>query len=248
MEQLEIRPYERKEIAEITGLKLDSHNFIRDVKNRLDKWGYTYETPRGGPVIITARPTSAKARLKEIMIRKFGLDTQIAQETEIRDGILDFACFLDFMLNEPPAKTMTWQMRHTLIQEMYGMDISEITLRRWASRLIKNDILDKSPFSQDAMWWMTTIVDDQKYQEPVPDGELEIIPKYFQRRSEILDEKLAALGDKKEAWNETYRCLWAEFGCCYYRCRCLQINGIGNDEIDTILSLVADIVEGSDAD
>ena len=39
MEQLEVRAYERQEIAEIMGLKTDSHNFIRDVKIRLDAWG-----------------------------------------------------------------------------------------------------------------------------------------------------------------------------------------------------------------
>ena len=53
MEQLEVRSYERQEIAEIMGLKIGSHNFLRDVKIRLDAWGYDYETPRGGAIIIT---------------------------------------------------------------------------------------------------------------------------------------------------------------------------------------------------
>lgn len=243
MEQLEVRVYERQEIAEITGVKQGSHNFIRDVRNRLEKWGYTCETPNRGPVIITSRPTTAGAKLKEIMLRLFKLDTQIAKKDDFRDGTLDFACFLDFMLNEPYAETMPWAMRHTMIKDMYGMDIAEITLRRWASHLIQNDILHKSPFQQDSMWWKTTMVDYNKYQEPVPDDEIDAIPKFFQRRAVILQEKLKLHDKKSEAWKETYKELWREFGCCYYRCRCLRINGIGNDEIDTILTLISNIIE-----
>ena len=243
MEQLEVRSYQRQEIAAIMGLDVTSHNFIRDVRDRLEKWGYTYEAPRGGAFNITSRPTSARARLKEIMVRLFKLDVQIAVDDGVRDGTLDFACFLDFMLNEPNAETMPWTMRHTMIKDMYDMDISEITLRRWVSRLIQHDILNKSHFRQDSMWWKTTIIDDQKNQEPVPENEIETVHHYFQRRSEILQEKIETLGDKNKAWNETYKKLWSEFGCCYYRCHCLQINGIGNDEINTILTLVSDIIE-----
>lgn len=243
VEQLEVRTYERQEIEAITGVKIGSHNFIRDVRNRLEKWGYTCETPNRGPVIITSRPTSARAKLKEIMLRLFKLDIQIAKEDDFRDGTLDFACFLDFMLNEPYAEMMPWAMRHTMIKDMYGMDIAEITLRRWASHLIQHDILSKSPFRQDSMWWKTTKVDTKKYQEPVPDDEIDAIPQYFQRCSEIFQEKQKTHDKKNEAWKETYRKLWGEFGCCYYRCYCLQVNGIGNDEIDTILTLVSNIIE-----
>ena len=160
MEQLEVRAYERQEIAEIMGLKTSSHNFLRDVKIRLDAWGYDYETPWGGAVIITRKPETAKERLAEIMIRLFNLDIQI--------NTLDFACYLDFMLNEPDAKTMPWTLRHEKIMEDYGMDISEITLRRWTNRLIECGVMFKSPFAQDAEWWMTTITLGEKDQDPVP--------------------------------------------------------------------------------
>lgn len=243
MEQLEIRTYERQEIAEITGVKLGSHNFIRDVRSNLEKWGYTCETPRGGPVNITSRPTSAKAKLKEVMLRLFKLDTQIANKNEYRDGTLDFACFLDFMLNEPAAEMMPWATRHLQIKEMYGMEISEVTLRRWTSRLIRNDVFYQDPSRVGAAWWKTMVEGQEKIQTPVPENEIETVYQYFRRRSEIFQSKSNELDDSRVAWSETYKALWAEFGCCYYRCRCLKINGIGNDEIDTIITLVNDIIE-----
>ena len=79
------------------------------------------------------KPETAKERLAEIMIRLFGLDIQI--------DTLDFACYMDFMLNEPHAQTMPWKLRHEKIMEQYGMDIAEITLRRWTNRLIEHGVV-----------------------------------------------------------------------------------------------------------
>ena len=239
MEQLEVRAYERQEIAEIMGLKVGSHNFLRDVCNKLEKWGYDCETPRGGAIIITNKPETAKERLAEIMIRLFGLDIQI--------DTLDFACYMDFMLNEPHAQTMPWKLRHEKIMEQYGMDIAEITLRRWTNRLIEHGVVFKSPFAQDARWWMTTITLGEKDQEPVPDEMRHLIPEYFRRRQELYKEALEAeCGNAKAAWRETYRQLWIEYGCCFYRCKYLEINGISTEEIDYIITLVTEIIEAPD--
>lgn len=236
MEQLEVHAYERQEIAEIMGLKTSSHNFLRDVKSRLDAWGYDYETPWGGAVIISRKPETAKERLAEIMIRLFNLDIQI--------DTLDFACYLDFMLNEPDAKNMPWTLRHEKIMGNYGMDISEITLRRWTNRLIECGVMFKSPFAQDAEWWMTTITLGEKDQDPVPDDMRHLIPEYFQRRHELYKETLKVKGgDKQAAWKETFQQLWQEYGCCFYRCNCLEINGISTDEIDNIIALVTEIIQ-----
>ena len=236
MEQLEVRSYERQEIAEIMGLKIKSHNFIRDVKIRLDAWGYDYETPRGGAIIITRKPETAKERLAEIMIRLFNLDIQI--------DTLDFACYLDFMLNDPDAKKMPWKLRHEKIMEDYGMDISEITLRRWTDRLVECGVMFKSPFAQDAQWWMTTITLGRKDQEPVPEDMRHLIPEYFQKRQELYKEALETeCGNAQAAWKKTYQQLWEEYGCCFYRCKCLEINGISTDEIDHIIALVTEIIQ-----
>ena len=242
MEQLEVRAYERQEIAEITGIPLvyksgnPNRDFIGRVKDRLEKWGYACETPRGGPVIITGKPETAEARLAEIMIRLFGLDIQIE--------VYPFACYLHFMLNEPAAQTMPWIERHSMIQEMYGLDISEITLRRWTKHLVDADIMDKSEFRQDAEWWMTYTDSGEKHQVPVEEADLPQMYQYWQRHTELLNLwRIKCNGNMSAAWEGTRKQMWQEFHCCYYRCKCLVINGIGNEEINTILDLVDEILE-----
>lgn len=236
MEQLEVRAYEREEIAEIMGLRTDSHNFIRDVKNRLNAWGYDYETPRGGAVIITRKPETAQERLAEIMIRRFKLDIQIE--------VYAFACFLHFMLNEPAAQVMPWGTRHAMIQEMYGLDIAEITLRRWTKHLINEDIISKSEGRQSSEWWITYKVDGVKHQMLVEEEELPAMHTYWKRHAELLEKMLIKHnGNRSAAWEETKKQMWIEYGCCYYRCKCLQINGISTEEIETIIDLVDEILE-----
>ncbi len=236
MEQLEVRSYSRKEIAEIMGLRVSSHNFIRDVRDRLEKWGYDCETPRGGPVIITRKPETAHERLAEIMIRLFKLDIQIEVDA--------FACYLHFMLNDPAAQTMPWRTRHEVIQEVYGLDIAEITLRRWTSHLMDGKIMDQSQGWQDAQWWITYIDGGKKHQKTVDEDGLQEVHQYWKRHGEILNKmRVAFNGDEQKAWKETKTQMWAEYHCCFYRCKCLSINGIGNDEINTILDLVDEILE-----
>ncbi len=50
-------------------------------------------------------------------------------------------------------------------------------------------------------------------------------------------------GNKNAAWQATKEKMWAKYGCCYYRCKCLQIDGISNEEINTIVDLVDEILE-----
>ena len=236
MKQLEIRPYSRQEMAQIIHKKADSPNFVRDVRSILDSWGYTCELPRGGAVIITRKPETAKEQLAEIMIRLFNLDVQI--------DVYGFACFLHLMLTKPEAQRMPWGVRHSMIKEMYGQDVSEITLRRWTKHLLDADILSKSQCPQSAEWWMT--YNDSatgKHQEAVDDSDLPKVHQYWQRHGEVLSEMRNVYnGNESLAWSETKKAMWAEFGCCYYRCKCLQINGIGHEEIATIVALLDEIL------
>ena len=233
MKQLEVRAYERKEIAEIMGIKMSSHNFIRDVRGKLEKWGYACDTPRGGAVIITKKPETAQERLAEIMIRLFKLDIQIE--------VYDFACFLHLMLTEPAAQKMPWAVRHGMIKEMYDLDISEVTLRRWVKHLLDDDIISKT---EDSEWWKTCNIDGEKCQKPVKKAELPAMREYWKRHAEILNFQLDKHhGDRSAAWGATRKQMWQEYECCYYRCKCLQVNGIGTEEINTICDLVDEIVD-----
>ena len=131
-----------------------------------------------------------------------------------------------------------------MIQEMYGLDIAEITLRRWTKRLKDEDIISQSEGRQSSEWWITYRVDGEKHQEPVEEADLPAVHNYWKRHAEVLKEMLIRHnGNRSAAWNNTIKQMWLEYGCCYYRCKCLQINGISTEEIDTIIDLVDEILE-----
>ena len=247
MEKLELRAYSRDEMERLTGIPQYSHSFIARVRDRLARWGYSCETPRGGPVIITAIPTSAEGQLAEMMQRDFNLDCQTS--------VTSFACFIHFMLTEEGAESMPWLERERRINEIYGYDIEQRTLCRYANRLIEQGAMVPPLVGQGGQWWKTTIK-GRKSQQPVPDDQLEEVKEYFQRRSEVVQEWKATMqcgqaaskeeGKKRvnEAWSAAYKQLWSEFGCCYYRCKALQFSGFGYQEIEKLLGLVTEIVEG----
>lgn len=73
MQQLEIRKYNRQEIADLLELDSKNQNFKRNLENKLNKWGYKYIYSKN-IIEITYQPTTAKEKLTEIMIRKYKLD------------------------------------------------------------------------------------------------------------------------------------------------------------------------------
>ncbi len=64
-----MRFYGRAEIAEITNISIAAHNFSRDVKDTLAKWGYGYDWINRRGVTITYVPTTSEERLQEILVR-----------------------------------------------------------------------------------------------------------------------------------------------------------------------------------
>ena len=249
MEQLEIRAYERQEISVITGIPMvyesgnPNHDFIGRVRDRLEKWGYSCETPRGGAVIITHKPETAEDRLKEIMFRLFGLDIQTGTNGEMDNGATVFACFLHFMMTEQIAQTMPWGERYAWLEENYGVKVAYPCLNHWAKRLLENEIMDKSTGKSDAMWWMTYYIDGEKHREPVDENDPDLLA-YKKRHDQIYSNKLRKTKDDwKSAYASTKKEMWQEYKCCYYQCKCLQVNGIISSEIETVLELVEEIVE-----
>ena len=243
MKQLEVRAYERQEIADILHVRNDTHNFKRDVENRLMNWGYQYEIPHGGAVIITHKPETAEERLKEIMFRLFGLDTQTGKNGEMKNGTTVFACYLQFMMTEDIAETMPWDERYSWLEDNYGLTVKSPCLQRWTSRLVQNEIMSKSTGYADSMWWRTYKIDGISHREPVDDDDPELL-RYQERRKEIFTPSYKMVhGNEEAAWAVTRAQLKREFGCTFYRCKCIQINGITNEEIETVLKLVEEIVD-----
>ena len=225
MKQLECRFYSRQEIAEITGVSLnDSRHFAERVKERLSRWGYSYNyTPKG--VSIIQIPNTAEARLAEILIRVFNLDVQI--------DIYGFSCFLYALSDLEGFDSMPWEERATVMRERYGVAVSDRTLRSWCSRLMKRNVIVKSKCGR---CWKTEIFSAQKVRTPVSDDDLQMT-SYFSRRAELLAKAEETVMDasektksRNEMWRNTMQQLWQEFQCCYYRCGSFTLTAINAED------------------
>ena len=222
MNQLEVRTYTRREMAEITGQEPSSSHFARDVKRLLDKWGYAYEY-KPSSIIITRRPETAEERLAELMIRQFELDVQI--------NAASFACFFFLLLTDEDFACMPWAEREAKIFEQYGIEIAESTLRKWASRLLGTDLINKSQGNK--VYWRTERFHNEAIRNPVAVDDEEYL-RYKARQSALITEYLNFGRTKSEAWSESFKQLWREFQCCFYACPQFTVNALGHD-IDEIV-------------
>lgn len=233
MNQLEKRFYSRTELADITGRNPASGHFARDVRDDLTKWGYTFNWLRGQGASITRIPTTARERLAEIMIRQFGLDIQV--------DVYAFACFLYLILTMEEFACMPWAEREVEIWQQFEISIAESTLRRWASRLLEGDNLHKD--RTENVYWRTTKFQGLSIREPIDANTDEGYIQYKSRQAELITEYTQKGLDKSKAWKETFKQLWGEFGCCYYACPRFTINAIGDEYIDEICDIVAEICD-----
>ena len=210
------------------------------MKSTLEKWGYEYSYSRSG-VEITGKPDLPEERLKEILIRKLNLDVQI--------NAYDFACFLCAFTDIGSFDSMPWEERAEQMQLKYGVGVTDRTLRSWCKRLIGSDIVQKCGRET---FWKTQRFGKEKYRTPVVADDARMT-QYLQKKKEYLDvARLAAEEAGKTgkeattaAWDATYKSLWREFGCCYYSCRGLLFNAIGEDYIFEIYELAREIAATS---
>lgn len=237
MQQLECRFYPREEIAEALSVSpKDSKHFASKVKATLEKWGYQYDYSRRG-VKITETPNLPEERLREILIRELNLDVQI--------DAYAFACFICAFTDIDSFDSMPWEERAQWMKYKYGITVTDRTLRSWCSKLIEKNIIQKGG---ELTFWKTERYGKEKYRSKInPDYE-EMI-QYFQKRTEYIElAKEAALKagqDEKTAnstaWAVTMKKLWTEFGGCYYTCKGLMFNAIGEDYIFEIYELAQEI-------
>ena len=78
MELLENRFYDLDEIAEATKSTRDSGQLKRDVPRKLDAWGYQYEWHNRRGVTISAHNLTPEIRLKELLVNRRNMNSQIA--------------------------------------------------------------------------------------------------------------------------------------------------------------------------
>ena len=210
-----MRFYSRSEIAEITEISMESHNFSRDVKDTLAKWGYGFDWISRKGVTITHIPSSPEERLQEILVRQFHVDVQV--------DMYAFACFVTAFSDIPGFACMPWKEREHHFRDYLGRQVDERTMRNWAKKLIEKQIIIKGT---EGSFWKTEIIDNRKIRTTVPEEEVEV---YNKRRTELLnelaidtikrDKSLSYEKALRAAWKDVYYCLWEEFHCCYYSCK-----------------------------
>lgn len=215
MKQLEMRFYGRAEIAEITNISIAAHNFSRDVKDTLAKWGYGYDWINRRGVTITYVPTTPEERLQEILVRQFHVDIQV--------DMFSFSCFVTAFSDVEGFDNMPWGVRKGILYELTGKQYDERTLSNWARKLLEQEIMIKGTAGS---YWKTEIKNNRKIRSSVSKQEVD---SYYIRRAELLNEletdykrikpKASDREARKAAWEAVYFHLWDEFNCCYYSCK-----------------------------
>lgn len=229
MKQLELRTYPRAEIAEVLSVNLkDSSHFKRNVENKLSKWGYGYRytTPA---VEIVSKPEAPAERLSEILYRGYGIDVQIEA--------VQFACFIAAFTDIEGFSSSPWEQREIEFYKYYGYSVSARTMRNWCHQLIERGVIANVGGSSA---WRTLFADGRKIREPVDEADKEEMQHYYDRRREIVQANYKSqLEDGKSedeamkaAWKDTYKDLWAEFGCCYYYCKYFVFSSFSYNDVD----------------
>lgn len=232
MQELEIRFYPREEIAAVLSINLkDSKHFKRNLENKLSKLGYSFRYIDRQGVEILSLPEKPEVRLKELTMRFLGQDVQI--------DAIPFACFVAAFAEVEGFACMPWRERTEVLSEEYGYRIEEDTLRNWCSRLVQKGIMVKGG---ETSAWKTTRINDKKIQEPVQEKEAERMSCYKTRRTELvaanykqyLSQGMAPSDANGKAWDEAYKTLWTEYGCCYYNCESWTFTAYAEEHDDLL--------------
>ncbi len=146
MKQLECRFYSRTEIAEVLSVNIKGNNFVRGVENKLSKWGYKFHYINRQGVEILSKPETPKERLKELLIRCFGIDVQI--------NAVHFAYFIDALDSYEEFRSMPWEERVIFLQNHYGFfSVDKRTLSHWCKQLIERNVIEKD--NLNVSYWCT---------------------------------------------------------------------------------------------
>ena len=239
MQQLETKFYSRAEIAEELNLNInDNKHFKRNLENKLVKWGYHYDYSTKG-VQITKAPTTANEKLSEILIREYDLDVQI--------DTYAFACFITAFEEAEKFDAMPWTERVEILKVGYNVEVTDRTLRSWASKLFKTGTLSKS--DKKTYWSTTTNLLGQKTRQWIEEDseEHEEMIRYFQRRKQLVKQYMDEGKNKSEAWATANKTVWCEYGCCYYACKSIAPGAFDNtNHLQEIYEYVREIADSGE--
>ena len=235
MDRLELRFYSRKEISEATGRKLGSDQFKRDVLHDLDAWGYEYIWQDRKGVTITGRLKSNELRLKELLVERLELDTQVDP--------VEFAQFIAAFWTIEGFSTMPVKRQEQILSELCGRDISESTITRWRGKLFKSGNAHKSG---KAALWKTTTENGIKRQRRVDINSPEY-DEYCKVRTATLKAIRESDANNEQSktndsvWGRMVMALYPVYGVYYY-CPEICLDAFG-DAAEEITELVYAIME-----
>ena len=220
MELLETRFYSLSEIHEITGKSRK-----RDVTHRLDLWGYQYQWKDRHGVTITQCPEKL-VRFTELMRRHLHINSQIKP--------YPFGCFLLLLLEDESFSSMPWEERAWQLADLYGIEVSDRTLRNWASYLFRGEFLMKDKETRTV--WYTEPYGSLKIQVQVknPDEDT-TYQNYLQERKDRVEFLRKSGMPFSKAYKETVCYLWEKYHRIYYYCYTLVSNAIQVDYLIEIL-------------
>ena len=242
MRQLELRTYTPEEMCEITSVRYeDSRHRKKRMEKILTDWGYEFEFPPKRNITITKKPESSEAKLKEILLRRLKLSTQIVP--------LHFACFIFAFEDIEGFASMPWEERARELYNHYGVSECDRTLRNWCRKLLDKELIAKV---SDRTYWKTEIMNGRKARTPIQQGDEEM-SAYFSRRSALISHyqtegekaKIPAKELKNFAFSLAIKALWEEYHCCYYTCKTFLFSAWEDDEepfFQEVLELAQDIM------
>ena len=254
MPKLELRFYSREEIANLIGIDMKNQNFKRKVTDTLTKFGYKYEYSRKG-VNITYIPTTAEEQIKEIVLRRFGIDVQ----TDVRA----FATFFYLLATQFEYQSCPWIERAKMLEQDEGITISDRTLRNWTNKMMEQNLIIKDESEKEA--WRTCYspteyenywdgngwsIRHKKIQEPlVEEEDFKEMKQYWKDLFQYIEdaqndpslcEELTPQGFISHLTPNQYAAkrVWREYGCCYYYCKPFVFNAFQDEEIKYLFSLI----------
>lgn len=224
----ERRKYSRDEMAIIFRLDPKDKNFKRKVITRLQNLGmgeedYTYTSK---DVTILWVPANREEKIT-YLVRLLGIDKQVDPSA--------FSTFVYAMLEYPEYQRMPWGERTELFNSTFGFNLSQRTLESWMAKMIDLKIMYKD--KTESSLWCTTNINGQRIRTEVEkEEEIEEYKRYLKRKFEIFQET--------KNWNETFKQLWSEFHCVYYKCGSFVGKPWADNEIIyELLDLIAGLVE-----
>lgn len=206
---VEKQTYQNKDLAILIAVNPNSSHLKRDIGNKLDNMGFDkngYSFPKRGQTAITWVPQSAEEKIP-YLCGLLGIDSRVDS--------FNFAIFVYCLLEEDDFDCRPWSERSQWLKEVYDIEVSESTLKRWTYKLIKEDTLikDKNNFS----WWSSSSIDGQVIRTELDDQDQDL-ERYKEFNREFWSNQKVQSMDKKELGKSWFSAVWSKFGCKFYKC------------------------------